>query len=73
MHQINITPTTTTINKREKDLSALLDSFSWDAMGNFLETCIKNSLLQTKSFEVWVNSHTVPHYACINLRSYSTP
>ncbi len=34
---------------------------------------IKNSLLQTKSTEIWVNSHTVPHYACINLRSFSTP
>ncbi len=31
----------------------------------FLQTCIKNSLLQTKSIEIWVNSHTVPHYACI--------
>ncbi len=33
----------------------------------------QNSLLQTKSIEIWVNSHTVPHYTCINLRSYSTP
>ncbi len=41
--------------------------------GNFLQTCIKKSLLQTKSIEIWVNSHIVPHYACINFRSYSTP
>ncbi len=59
-------------NKRSKDLGALLDSCSWDDNGNFLQTCIKNSLLQTKSNEIWVNSHTVPHYACINFRSYST-
>ena len=55
------------------DLGALLDSCSWYDIGNFLQTCIKNSLLQTKSIEIWVNSHTVPHYACINFRSYSTP
>ncbi len=61
------------INKRSKDLGALLDSCSRDDLGNFLQTCIKKSLLQTKSTEIWVNSHTVPHYACINLRSYSTP
>ncbi len=60
-------------NKRYKDLGALLDSCSWDEIGNFLQTCIKKSLLQTKSTEIWVNSHTVPHYACINLRSYSNP
>ncbi len=60
-------------NKRSKDLGALLDSCSWDDKGNFLQMCIKNSLLQTKSIEIWVNSHTVPHYACINFRSYSTP
>ncbi len=60
-------------NKRSKDLGALLDSCSWDDFGNFLQTCIKNSLQQTKSIEIWVNSHTVPHYACIKLRSYSTP
>ncbi len=33
------------INKRSKDLGALLDSCSWDDIGNFLQTCIKNSLL----------------------------
>ncbi len=60
-------------NKRSKDLGALLDSCSWDDIGNFLQTCIKNSLLQAKSIEIWVNSHTVPYYACINFRSYSTP
>ena len=60
-------------NKRSKDLGALLDTCSWDDIGNFLQIYIKNSLLQTKSIEIWVNSHTVPHYACINLRSYSTP
>ncbi len=60
-------------NKRSKDLGALLDSCSWDDIANFLQTCIKNSLLQTKSIEIWVNSHTVPLYACINFRSYSTP
>ncbi len=54
-------------NKRSKDLGALLDSCSWNDIGNFLQTCIKNSLLQTKSFEIWVNSDTVLHYACINL------
>ncbi len=59
--------------KRAKDLGALLDSCSWDDIGNFLQTCIKNSELQTKSIEIWVNFHTVPHYACINFRSYSTP
>ncbi len=32
----------------------------------------QNSLLQTKSIEIWVNCHTVPHYACINFRSYLT-
>ncbi len=32
-------------NKRSKDLGALLDSCSWDDIGNFLQTCIKNSLL----------------------------
>ncbi len=36
-------------NKRSKDLGALLDSCSWSDIGNFLQTCIKNSLLQTKS------------------------
>ncbi len=61
------------VNKRSKDLCALLDSCSWDDIGNCLQTCIKNSLLQTKSIEIWVNSHTVPHYACINFRSYLTP
>ncbi len=61
------------LNKRSKDLSVLLDSCSWDDIGNFLQTCIKNSLLQTKSVEIWENSHTVPHYACINFKSYSTP
>ncbi len=60
------------INKRSKDLGALLDSCGWGDIGNFLQTCIKNSMLQTKSIEIWVNSHTVPHYACINFRSYST-
>ncbi len=60
-------------NKRSNDLGALLDSCSWSDTGNFLQTCIKNSLLQPKSIEIWVNSDTVPHYACINLRSYSTP
>ncbi len=53
-------------NKRSKDLGALLDSCSWDDIGNFLQACIKNSLLQTKSTEIWVNSHTVPCYAYIN-------
>ncbi len=38
-----------------------------------VQTCIKNSLLQTKSIEICVNCHTVPRYACINFRSYSTP
>ncbi len=60
-------------NKRSKDLGALLDSCNWDDIGNFLQTCIKNSLLQTKSIEIFVNSHRVPHYACINFKSYSTP
>ncbi len=39
--------------------------------GNFLQTCIKNSLLQTKSIEIWVNSHIVPHYACYSLQVIS--
>ncbi len=43
--------------KRSKDLGALVDSCSWDDIGNFLHTCIKHSLLQTKSIEIWVNSH----------------
>ncbi len=34
-------------NKRSKDLGALLDSCSWNDIGNFRQTCIKNSLLQT--------------------------
>ncbi len=56
------------------DLGAPFDSCSRDNIGNFLQTCIKNSLLQTKSIEIWVDSHTVPHYACnINIKSYSTP
>ncbi len=38
-------------NKRPKDLGAMLDSCSWDDIGNFLQTCIKNSLLQTKSIK----------------------
>ncbi len=53
------------------DLGALLGSCSWNGIGNFLQTCIKNSLLQTISVEIWANSHTVPHYKCINFRSYS--
>ncbi len=32
-------------NKRSMDLSALLDSCNWYDIGNFLQTCIKNSLL----------------------------
>ena len=40
------------LNKRSKDLGALLDSCSWYDSGNFLQTCIKNSLLQTKSIEI---------------------
>ncbi len=28
-------------NKRSKDIGALLDSCSWDDIGNFLQTCIK--------------------------------
>ncbi len=31
------------------DLGALLDSSSWNDIRNFLQTCIKNALLQTKS------------------------
>ena len=61
-------------NKRSKDLGALLDSWSWDDIGNFLQTFIKNSLVQTKSIEIWVYYQTVPHYTCIDFRSYfSTP
>ncbi len=37
---------------RSMDLSALLDSCSWYDIGNFLQTCIKNSLLPTKSIEI---------------------
>ncbi len=54
-------------NKRSKDLGALLDGCSWDDIGNFLQTCIKNSLLQTKSIEIWVNSHTVTHYMHVHV------
>ncbi len=50
-------------------LGALLDSCSWDDIGNFQQTRIKNSLLQTKSIEIWANSHTVRHYKCITFRS----
>ncbi len=39
-------------NKRSVDLGALLDSWSWYDTGNFLQTCIKKSLLQTKSIEI---------------------
>ncbi len=39
-------------NKRPMDLGALLDSCIWHDIGNFLQTCIKNSLLQTKSIEI---------------------
>ncbi len=45
------------------DLGALPDSCSSYDIGNFLQTCIKNSLLQTKSID----------YACVNFISYSTP
>ena len=58
---------TTVANKMSKDLGALLDSCNWDYIGNFLQICIKNSLLQTKSIEIWINSHAVPHYVCIIL------
>ncbi len=34
------------------DLADLLDSCSWYAIGNFLPTCIKNSLLPTKPIEI---------------------
>ncbi len=33
------------------DLGALLDSCNWYGISNFLQTFIKNSLLQTKSVE----------------------
>ncbi len=36
---------TKSLHQRSKDLGALLDSCSWDDIGNFLQTCIKNSLL----------------------------
>ena len=39
-------------NKRSMDLGALLDNCSWYDNGNFLQTCIKNTLLQTKSIEI---------------------
>ncbi len=51
-------------NKRSKDLGALLDSCSWDDIGNFLQTCIKNSLVQTKSIEIWV---TLTKYLTIHV------
>ena len=35
------------------DVGALLDSCSWYDIANFLQTCIKNSLLQTKSIEIY--------------------
>ena len=60
-------------HKRSMDLGTLLASCTWYDIGNFLQTCIKNSLLQTKSLESRVYSHTVPHYARINFRPYSTP
>ncbi len=34
------------------DFGALLDICSWHDIGNFLQTCIKNSLLQTESNEI---------------------
>ena len=34
------------------DLGALLESCSWYDIGNYLQTFIKNSLLQTKSIEI---------------------
>ncbi len=39
---------TISINKRSMDIGALLDSCSWYDISNFLQTCIKTSLLQTK-------------------------
>ncbi len=54
-------------NKRSKDLGALLDSCSWDDIGNFQQTCIKNSRLQIKSIEIWVNSHTVHMYLTMHV------
>ncbi len=66
------------LNKRSKDLGALLDSCSWDDIGNFLQTCIKKSLLQTKPIEIGLNITgnvvlTLNSQACMNFRSYSTP
>ncbi len=34
------------------DLDTPLDSCNWYDTGNFLQTCIKNSLLETKSIEI---------------------
>ncbi len=34
------------------DLGALLYNCSYYDIGNFLQTCIENSLLQTKSIEI---------------------
>ncbi len=39
--------------------------------GNFLQTCIETSLLQTKIIEIVGQlSHTVPHHACIKFVSF---
>ncbi len=64
---VNISFSAHNSNKRSKDLGALLDSCSWDDIGNFQQTCIKNSRLQTKSIEIWVNSHTVHMYLTMHV------
>ncbi len=43
------------------DLGALLHSCRWCDIGNFLVS--KTQCCRLNQFEIWVNSHTVPHYA----------
>ncbi len=42
-------------NERSKDLGMLLDSCSEMTLAIFCRLRIKNSLMQTKSIEIWVN------------------
>ncbi len=46
---------------------ALLNSCSRDGIGNFLQTCLKKSLLQTKSIEIWV--YTLTQYLTMHVSS----
>ncbi len=54
------------LTRRSKDLGHLLDTCSWYDKWQFPQIGVENSLLYTKTTEIWANSHTVPHHAFIN-------